>query len=739
MKTKLLLIFLLILTCDFLPAQTCNNKIGVNLDGIGGIAFEFSDVMKTAGKPKKFPSPASNALTDANNWPLEDCQITFFDHRPFGAWAPPADDPALYVVDLSGVYTLTFTGQATISSWCDAPISNTELTTGKIYNAATNTTTVSITWPSSTSSGGWKYGYFVLNFTNTKATPSSPANSGIKNIRMIRPGYSSSTAQVFRKEFLDAISIFSCIRFMDWTHTNNNGPSSWSASNYTTWNDRQKPDVFPYSNGAPWEAVMDLINLTGKDIWINIPQAANDDYVTQLATLMKDRLRSDVNIYLEYSNEVWNGSFNQYDYNYSAVLNSPDDADIRTSTSFDDRRRARRAAKRVIRIGQIFKNVFGVTLASRTRIRPVFAWQIGGWLPWYEDVLNWINSTYGAPKNYIYGIASAPYFNDSGFGSTETPQQIVARMSANSDANLTAIKTLAQYAASWNILHLQYEGGPDNGGGNAINIGNRITANRIPEMKTAVIHNYQDNWFSAAANGTAPLGTNDLVNYFVMSGKVSRYGCWGATEDLAYLNDLSKAPKYDALCVLSGKCANPPSVSITSPSNNAILNAGTSYTISTNASASAAISRVEYFAGSEYLGSDNSSPYSFSWTPATPGSYSIYAKVLDSDCKYRFAQPLEVIVSATLGLGSQEVMRGMDFVIFPNPADKAASVKISMNNPLENYSLQIINSIGETIKTIPLEQGQADFKVGELPAGVYTVIIRNSLNYYQSKSFAVFH
>ena len=69
---------------------------------------------------------------------------------------------------------------------------------------------------------------------------------------------------------------------------------------------------------------------------------------------MHKTLRPDVNIYLEYSNEVWNGSFDQFHYNYDAVLLSPEDADIRASTSFDDRRRARRVAKQVIKIGQIF-------------------------------------------------------------------------------------------------------------------------------------------------------------------------------------------------------------------------------------------------------------------------------------------------------------------------------------------------------------------------------------------------
>lgn len=42
-----------------------------------------------------------------------------------------------------------------------------------------------------------------------------------------------------------------------------------------------------------------------KDIWINIPHAADDEYVTNLAKLIKDKLDPSLKVYVEYSNEVW--------------------------------------------------------------------------------------------------------------------------------------------------------------------------------------------------------------------------------------------------------------------------------------------------------------------------------------------------------------------------------------------------------------------------------------------------
>jgi hypothetical protein len=74
-----------------------------------------------------------------------------------------------------------------------------------------------------------------------------------------------------------------------------------------------------------------------------------------------------------------------------------------------------------------------------------------------------------------------------------------------------------------------------------------------------------------------------------------------------------------------------PVVLITSPSN------GTSYietaTVAINATASDAdgnISLVEFYNGATLLGSDAVSPYSFTWTPVTAGSYSITAKAIDN-------------------------------------------------------------------------------------------------------------
>jgi len=75
----------------------------------------------------------------------------------------------------------------------------------------------------------------------------------------------------------------------------------------------------------------------------------------------------------------------------------------------------------------------------------------------------------------------------------------------------------------------------------------------------------------------------------------------------------------------------PPTVSLTSPSNGATFSPGATITLSANASDSNGIASVKWFANGAQVASDNTSPYSKTWTaPSTPGAYKIYAVAADN-------------------------------------------------------------------------------------------------------------
>ncbi len=90
----------------------------------------------------------------------------------------------------------------------------------------------------------------------------------------------------------------------------------------------------------------------------------------------------------------------------------------------------------------------------------------------------------------------------------------------------------------------------------------------------------------------------------------------------------------------------PPTVSITSPSNNAVIN-GTPATIVLTANAADAngtISKVEFYRDTVLLGSDNTAPYSFSWTNVSAGTYSLTAVATDNGGASTTSSPIVISV-----------------------------------------------------------------------------------------------
>lgn len=136
-----------------------------------------------------------------------------------------------------------------------------------------------------------------------KATdPSDP----VRNIRVMRPGYpaASTALNAFHPDFIERWQGVTCVRFMDWMQTNN--------SQQGQWNNRPLPNDASFAaKGAPLEVMIDLVNRLEADAWFCMPHAADDDYVQQFAAMVAKRLNPKLKVYVEFSNEVWNGQFRQ--------------------------------------------------------------------------------------------------------------------------------------------------------------------------------------------------------------------------------------------------------------------------------------------------------------------------------------------------------------------------------------------------------------------------------------------
>lgn len=490
------------------PASEKPAHLGANLPAIFDWTRTptFVDLINHA---RRFGSPATpwdeQATLGGDGWPVGDFGVILL------AGQTNASSDA-------GTYKVSFKGRATVRPVsCDATVRN------QLYDAARDLTTLDLVMVD----GVYEHN-LMLSFTAT--------GPGIKNLKVIRPGYDAVNPPLFTRSFLDHIARFKTVRLMDWLRTNGNQTSSWAQ--------RATPDNTHFASpaGVPWEHVVALANQGGKDIWINIPVRADDDYVSQLAKLLRSTLNGDAKIYLEYSNELWNGGFSQFGANLElarAELAANPGSNLAYDGSTDQYLIAfRRIARRAKEISDIFRGVYGDAAMMRT-VRPVLAGQIVQ--PYIAQMgLDFINAVYAPPARYFYAVAGAPYFN---LGSAQTTDGLSTDQVWQAlDANLAGMATTNSMESnlamtSWYGLKLlAYEGGPDTFGSGSIAAKKAI--NLDARMQT-LCSSYLASWY---ANG------GDMFMWFTAGAGNwdTQYGAWELTTDLA-LTDTPKIRCMDSV------------------------------------------------------------------------------------------------------------------------------------------------------------------------------------------------
>ncbi len=96
-------------------------------------------------------------------------------------------------------------------------------------------------------------------------------------------------------------------------------------------------------------------------------------------------------------------------------------------------------------------------------------------------------------------------------------------------------------------------------------------------------------------------------------------------------NSAANPHSYTVGSNCTGATGTPPTISITSPVNNATYTEIASITFEASVSdADGTISKVEFYNGANLLGTDNTSPYSYNWTGVAAGNYTITAKATDN-------------------------------------------------------------------------------------------------------------
>ena len=354
----------------------------------------------------------------------------------------------------------------------------------------------------------------------TRVNPKDP----VRNIRLILPGHEKTyREQPFHPDFLARWKGFAAFRFMDWARTNDSKIAEWS--------DRPTLDMHSQAmRGVAPELMIELANRLEVDAWFCIPHLAKDDYVRQFARLVKEKLDPRRRVYLEYSNECWNGQFGQARYcaeqgKKLGLSENGYEAQLRFYSQ---------------RSVEIF-DVFAKEFAAPDRLVRVIAVQSAN--PWTgKTALDWKNAAARCDA-----VAIAPYFGhrwgnpkQAEIGLAMSLDEFVRELAEDLQESQKSMASYGALAREKKLQLLAYEGGQHLAGHGGAENNERLTerlqaANRHPGMQRLYAQNLRD-WNEAGGG---------LYCVFSSLGRFSKWGSWGVLEHFG--QDPAAAPKYQAL------------------------------------------------------------------------------------------------------------------------------------------------------------------------------------------------
>lgn len=377
----------------------------------------------------------------------------------------------------------------------------------------------------------------------------------------------------FYPPFLAALTPFRALRFMDWEATN--------GSTLVAWADRPTLARWGAQDGVPYELIVELINATGKDAWLTVPEMVDDDFIAQMAQFFAQSLdfariqsardaagfTTPFRLYVENSNETWNGGFSAYGTflaaanadpaRYTGVTRGVYGPDWMNGNA-DLMKVGQYTADRLVKIGDAFKAAFA-GIGKQDVVAPVLAgWALG---PALSDVgLQFILTNHGQPSDHVAAVAQAPYFGPPGDDATGDLASLFAAIDQDIAGKAATYAEFAQLGVEYGLPIVAYEGGQGLSG--ATNLPIKHLAQHDARMHAAYT-DYLALW-------KQHFGT-DLFMHFSLAGAPGipesffQYGYWGSLAgiglDLATCGDdlptltgdepiatvADRCPKYRAL------------------------------------------------------------------------------------------------------------------------------------------------------------------------------------------------
>jgi len=583
----------LYLATGTMPVLSFKPSLGINTEApqggadTAGMPMPFVDIFRTA-RPFKELSPSGTQF-DINGWPTEFAMgQTYAKTKLLQGTLDNSLPEGQYTVLYDGVGKLEFSGS----------VSNVQ----KI--AAQNKYTINLTlndFDSENEVAAADTNAFNMNIKEI----TSGAGNYMTNIRIIMPGgtctgnpfirvdetdtcpngtiYQSFEERlladrntiIFNPDYLMFLRNFKVIRMMNLME------ASLKKLCYTaqdcpagvgTWNHRAKLDDAVWGGndgrtadedhkGVPIAVMITLANTLQKDIWVNMPHIASDEYVTNYATQVKAGLDPSLKVYLEYSNEVWNNGFAGYAYAVSEGkklgLDTVPQQFVGSNRDGDYFARLRYYSLRAVQIFDLWEAQYG---AGNTQLVRVLGSFIGDKVL-TEQMLKTVS------PNKVDAIAIAPYFFGCPYEAIciDAPNTLLTATSVDDifatldqsgtidvksiDGTIDAVKNQLTITSQYdNIKLVSYEGGQHLVTGV---LGDQVTpadqirlrklfneANRDPRMKARYLR-FLNAWKDLSSQGTT------LFTLYTLPQSFYRYGNFGIKEHLNKTR--AESPKFDGV------------------------------------------------------------------------------------------------------------------------------------------------------------------------------------------------
>jgi hypothetical protein len=506
-----------------LSTNNAASPIGMNTNEVmeSDASMPFIDLMRAA-MPFEEASPwltKGNVTYDANGWPSNlnggQAGTRFLSNLP-AAVIP------------EGTYTVLYDGEGEIQYMNDATLVE--------RKAGVDTITIAA------GSDG------ILN-ASLLITRSNPQNY-VRNIRILPPGgicasnpfqrvasaaacgdYQSFVENagsiVFNPDFMNFMKDFRAVRFMNMSGVTRSTQRAWSDRNTLSkaaWGGKEG------SRGAPLEIQVELSNRLNADPWFTIPHAADDNYVREFASYVKQHLNSNLKPHIEYSNEAWNTIFTQANYMIDMGMKLGLDSNAQRAGN-------RYYSQRAVEIFNIWESVYG---GSQRLVRILAGWTV-------NDKLSETILTHKDAYKHVDALAIGPYVFgghaeihtvgsvDQAFDLINNP---VYRHSLEKE--LGYVRMQKAITDKYGIRLIAYEAGQgladfktktDEEMPNPM----LFAANRDPRMRD-VYARLLSGW--KAEGGT-------LFMHYTAPRTFTKHGPWGTKEYIT--QPASQAPKYQAL------------------------------------------------------------------------------------------------------------------------------------------------------------------------------------------------